>query len=553
MKSLTLLALSAVVAKASPTAEPIHPNHDSAKANANHIFNAIHSAGRQWGSSLNHNGFGFIPVTLSAGTLLYHGSFSKNPPEDLEWLAFEVEHAENFVRTARHPPKPPKGPPEHGEQPHEPSSPQKPLGQPEMNDSPDRGSETRTRGYLQTYQTTRDVQLLYVDGSGAAKSPIGTLDSQDYVLFPNSSWEWHNFPSEIQRAKAMCDMITKWGWAGIMRMEIGYEIIWCDFNTDLQHESSMRSLIPEERLKEEDFLGTYLWTRAVAERYDGLGGDRVKVDFSSMISGFFFPINISNTDPERPDLIRFKAAKEEHRWQIRTYLQKVFAGPRRFNVNWQGVVDMIVTRFSKRLAAMVSAHVSADIFIGELEHTVLTYYEAPSLPGDVTLAADDDDRNKTAEAIDRCAKNYLKPAQLSRQNWTLQDDLIHTALSVVMQHICNDLYVARSILLQVAPDTSTDAYFIDKSINNNDMDKAVNQSRAIVRNLVDELAWTTWRKPQLCAEDEVLTTVMWPFGNSEDFYNPGCVSFKEITEDRRGYWKQYEKIPGRPDPRRPNE
>lgn len=543
MKSLTLLAISAVAAKASPAAEPIRPNHDSAKANANHIFNAIHSAGRQWGSSLNHNGFGFMPVTLSAGTLLYHGGHSKDPPEGLEWLAFEVEHAENFVRTARHPPNPPKSP-EHEEQSHLPSSQQKPLGQPATHGSPHRDSEGRIRGYLQTYQTARDVQLLYVDGSGAAKSPIGTLDSQDYVLFPNSSWEWYNIQGEMQRAKAMCDMITKWGWAGIMRMEIGYEVIWCDFKSNLQHESSVRALIQEDRLKDENFMNPYLWTRAVAERYDGLGGDRVKVDFSSMVSGFFFPINISNTDPERPDLPRLKAAKLEHRLDISTYLQKVFAEPRRFNVNWQGVVDMMVTRFSKRLAAMASTNVSTDIFIGELEGAVLTYYEAPDLPGDVALTADDDDKNKTAEAIDRCATLYLKSAQLSRQNWTLQDDLIHTALSAVMQHICDNLYLMRSVLLQAAPDASSDTYFINKRIKSNDMEQALNQSRAIVRNLVDELAWTTWRKPQLCAEDEVLVTAMWPFGNSEDYYKPGCVPFDEITEQRRGYWKPYEKRPG---------
>ncbi|KAL7917941.1 hypothetical protein ACQKWADRAFT_265908 [Trichoderma austrokoningii] len=534
MKNLALLALSAVAAKASPAAEPIRPNHDSAKANANHIFNAIHSAGRQWGSSLNHNGFGLIPVTLAAGTLLYHGGYSKDPPEGLEWLAFEVEHAENFVRVAR---RSPIGRPGHDERQQH----QKPLGQPETDNDPDRGPEGRIRGYLQTYQTARDVQLLYVDGSGAAKSPIGTLDSQDYVLSPNRSFEWYNLAGEMERATAMCDMITKWGWSGIMRMEIGYEVIWCDFKSDLIHESSVRALIQEDRLKEDRFLNTYIWTRAVAERYDGLGGDRVKMDFSSMVSGFFFPINISHTDPERPDLIRLKAATLEHRLDIRAYLLKVFSEPRRFNVNWQGIVDMIVTRFSKRLAAMASTVLSADMFIEELEHATLTYLEAPGLPDDATLMAGDGGKNLTAEAIDRCATIYLKPSLLSRQNWTLQDDLIHTSLLAVMQHICNDLYLMRSVLLQAAPDPSYDAYLIDKSMDNDEMNEAVSQSRAIVRNLVDELAWTTWKKPQLCAEDEVLLTVMWPFGDSKDYYNPGCVPYSEVTEDRRGYWRPYEK------------
>ncbi|KAM0261130.1 hypothetical protein ACHAQJ_002392 [Trichoderma viride] len=538
MQALALLVISVVAAKASPTAEPIRPSHESAKANGNHIFNAIHSAGRQWGSSLNHNGFGFIPVIVPAGTSLYHGSHFDHPPEGPEWLAFEIEHAENFARTPR---GRPRDPPEQEEQLHPLSPAQKPLSQPKTDDIPGRDSEGRVRGYFHTYQTTRDVKLLYLDGTSAGKSPLGTLDSQDELLCPNSSAQWFNLEGEVYRAKAMCDLVTKWGWDGIMRMEIGFEIIYCNFSSGLELDSALRTLLPEDRLGSDSFFVYYLWSRAAAERYDGLGGDRVQMDFSSMVSGFFFPINISNTDPERPDLIRLKAAKEEHLLDIRTYLLSVVTEPRKFIVNWQAVVDMIVTRFSKRLAAMASASISTDVFIGELEGVALTYYEAPSLPDDITLTADGDDKNKTAEAIDRCAAHHLKSALPSRQDWTLQDDLIYTALLAVMQHICNDLYLMRSVLLQVAPDGTTDAYFIKKGVKSTDMEKAVNQSRAIARNLVDELAWTTWKKPQLCADDQVLLTAMWPLGDNVDHYNPGCVPLDEVTGRRRNYWTPYEK------------
>ncbi|KAJ4859759.1 hypothetical protein T069G_04747 [Trichoderma breve] len=495
MKFITLLAS---VAAAQVQTSPIRPSHDSAKANANHIFNAIHSAGRQWGSSLNHNGFGFIPVVVPAGTLLYHGGYFEDPPDRFEWLAFEVEHAENFVRV------PNRGRVGCGdEQPHPPSSDQKLLGQPET--GPGDCEEGRVRGYLQTYQTTRDVRLLYLDGTSAGKSPMGTLDSQDEVLCPSNDSD-RGFGGEMYRAKCLCDLVTEWGWDGIMRMEIGFEAIYCNFSAGLHLDSSVRTIIPEERLKPDGYMITYLWSRAAAERYDDIGGDRVQMDFSSMISGFFFPINVSNTDPDRPDLIRLGAAKREHLKDIKTYIQSAVEEPKKFNVNWQAVVDMIITRFSKRLAAMASTNVSTDLFIGELEGAIMTYLEAPRLPGDITVAEDDDGKNRTAEAVDRCASHYLKPALLSQKDWTLSDSLIHTALGVA------------------SPDVEADAYFIKRDVKK-------------------DLAWTTWKKPQLCDVDQILLTAMWPFGDSVDHFNPGCVSVQNVTARRRNYWTPHERRP----------
>ncbi|CAI4213994.1 unnamed protein product [Parascedosporium putredinis] len=64
-----------------------------------YIFNSVHSAMRQWGSSLRHNGLGLIPATVPEDTLLYHGTPRNSTPETFEWLAFEIEHAENFAGT----------------------------------------------------------------------------------------------------------------------------------------------------------------------------------------------------------------------------------------------------------------------------------------------------------------------------------------------------------------------------------------------------------------------------------------------------------------------
>ncbi len=71
--------------------------------NANHIFNAIHSSMRQWGSSLNHNGMSFFPAVVPAGTQFYHGRGAEEPVQGLEWLAYEPEHALGFSFKVRDP------------------------------------------------------------------------------------------------------------------------------------------------------------------------------------------------------------------------------------------------------------------------------------------------------------------------------------------------------------------------------------------------------------------------------------------------------------------
>ena len=69
--------------------------------NANHLFNAIHSSMRQWGSSLNHNGMSFFLATVPAGTQLYHGTSKSESIEGMQWLALEPEYALIFARPNR--------------------------------------------------------------------------------------------------------------------------------------------------------------------------------------------------------------------------------------------------------------------------------------------------------------------------------------------------------------------------------------------------------------------------------------------------------------------
>ncbi|GAB1735939.1 hypothetical protein NU219Hw_g5273t1 [Hortaea werneckii] len=233
----------------SPPTRPLYQH------NANHIFNAIQSSMRQWGSSLNHNGMSIFLATVPKDVEFYHGTSNPQPVNGTQWLAFEPEHALIFARghgppgggdEGRGGPPRPKTDrsnrsnrergrksidknlpqPYHYDKEEDPnyrehyqsSSPPLPphhFGR-EQDDrrnewepehtgdestqqkpisAPKRpASNGKSSGYLHTYRTKHPLRLLYVDGQSAAKSTKGTLDMQDMVLLHE------NPPEEAVRA-----------------------------------------------------------------------------------------------------------------------------------------------------------------------------------------------------------------------------------------------------------------------------------------------------------------------------------------------------------------
>ena len=167
-------------------------------SNARHVFNAIESSMRQWGSSLNHNGMSFFLATLPAGTQLHHGTGSDVPVTGMEWLAFEPEHALRFAWNVHLCDDPDK---QHIDElslkwswPHNlahpsefPSTQHDPRHQEALGHRPPRPPLCLTPGYIHTYSPTHPLRLLYIDGQSAAKSLNGTLDSQDYILLHSFS------------------------------------------------------------------------------------------------------------------------------------------------------------------------------------------------------------------------------------------------------------------------------------------------------------------------------------------------------------------------------
>ncbi|POR37325.1 Uncharacterized protein TPAR_02481 [Tolypocladium paradoxum] len=273
---------------------------------------------------------------------------------------------------------------------------------------------------------------------------------------------------ELARASDICDVMKEWGYDGFMRMEIGFEVVYCDFSVGVDLVTVKRTVLHDDN-RAEEHVNLYQWARAVAERYDGIGGDRVRIDFSSMVSGYFFPINISNTDPKRPGLPRLAAAGLASSWR------------------------------------------STCTFIGEVAVASLTYFDAPPLPGDITLM-EDKDKNRTAEAVDACTKHYLLPTYLDQDSWNLEDGLIHAAIETVTHGIRTRLFTTRSILLKASSATAPFGSHILRDGDN------------------------------VCPIDELLLMVMWPIGDPEDYWNPGCRPSDEIVFSRTGYWRPHDEM-----------
>ncbi|KAM0353006.1 hypothetical protein ACHAPU_001891 [Fusarium lateritium] len=557
--SLGVLLLTLDIASGnSDRVETIQPDREYAKDRAYMVFNAVHSAGRQWGSSLYHNGFSFFPATVPIGTTFYHGARTNVTPSGLEWLAFDIEHAENFARSFRM--RPGRGRP-----------PQVKMEKPGMEDVLPGSQEAREelrrrsedsaiyyasdredelgeltdpndpvnfRGYLHTYQTNREFNVLLVDGMSAGKTSMGTLDSQDLVLRENNTShkldEWH-------RALDLCKLASEWGFDGFVRIELGVEIIKCDFNDGLDLASMMRTEMYNHTMGKNN-MARFQWARAVAERYDGIGADRLRIDFSSMVSGLFFPINISSPTPERPDLKRLGAATLDELGDIKAYLRDTLRQPRRYTVNWQGVADLIINRYSKRLALMVYKPLSLHFFVDEVEAATLTWVNAPPLPDDVSMA-EREGVNQTADAIEQCRVHYLRSALAVKKRWSIEDDLIYTSFDAILGMICQTLFSVRSRLLEASGSGLGDYKIKDGFEGNDELEKAASDGRASIQDLIDSLGWSIWKQPQPCAPDETSMIAMWPLGTKEDHWHPGCRSIDTVQHPTDTYWDF--RMPGR--------
>lgn len=538
-----------------PLPKGFGPSQDVARSRGPQIFNAINNAMRQWGSSLHHNGMSFYLATVPEGVIFHHGNDNESSPDGPEWLAYEIEHAEGFARGRWGPPG--GGPPGHGRPPpgdgHNPSvdddkelPSRKPVApsrfdlvrmrkegesQHAMVDDPSSGSSDAIDdmegqgGWLHTYRTTRPLRYLYVDGMSGGKTTMGTLDTQDYLLRSDktTSYTMHEPPhmgkraggpmDERRRAYELCEMCYYWDLSGIIRMEAGFEIIHCDFKDGLDQIAALQRPDPKDGDRGRGgSVSNFEFMRALSERYDGVGSSRTTIDFSSMVSGFFYPVNLTNPDPKRPDLPRLASVTDAELAAIKADLNRVIYekhdGPNR-TVDWQDVTDLIVARYADRFKYMTEKISSASKLLDEINHLLTVYIDFSNKGSD-----------QIPSAINRCTNFYLHGISPD----TEADKFIHAAIMSVTSEICTKLFEAREILT-------------NNSANGDSLERfALSDATSTIRSLVEYLGWARFKRCSQCDVDEVCMIPMWPFGTKEDYDSPRCANSSSVRGDGENYW-----------------
>ncbi|GAM38677.1 hypothetical protein TCE0_033r09594 [Talaromyces pinophilus] len=532
--SAALIPTLALLTSSSPTPGSPSPNQlpRGRIRNANHIFNTLHSSMRQWGSAWNHNGMSFFLASVPAGTQLYHGTRSAERVNGTEWLAFEPEHALNFARAGpRHPggpDGPPYGPP--GAVPWDlPGDGPPPFDippPPRQSFFTDGSNEEDEYGYLHTYIAAKDLRLLYIDGLSAGKTDMGTLDSGDRI-FLRDSLTTSPFtdaeaqdpgkgkgpvgpPGEMQRALRGCQIAqNEWNDRidGILRAEAGFEIIMCDFERDLEIARISAVLREEEGPIDRPGGGgggggfgmnSYFY-RSIASRFNGIGGDRVKVNYDNFVTAYTYQeLDLFAQSSGENGMPRLNHFESEELDPIRADLTKLVmehdaAATAKSSFDWQGVVDMIVLKYSNLLAYLASEEVDS---LQGLQSNVTSVFLA---------FIDSRERDADMESA-RCAGQFIPSSA--------------NASSLAGQVVYDVSYTICSTLRAVLDDT----------------DFASAKTRIL--ELVEYLAWTTWKECKTkCGYNETCYVPIWPFGTVEDRRNPQCKSQNEGRSGGEGYWK----------------
>ncbi|KAJ4290998.1 hypothetical protein N0V90_010194 [Kalmusia sp. IMI 367209] len=325
---------------------------------------------------------------------------------------------------------------------------------------------------------------------------------------------------EIERARGMCDLaITLWEDRidGILRMEAGFEIILCKFEGKVQR----KSVVVVDGEKDEErggrkVTGGWRYIKAVSERYHGIGGDRVKVNYEDFVSIFAFDEGGSMqlwkndvvSDTPHP---RLQNASPKQLGPIKDAVTEMVLRSEPSGEDegrdWQAIADMVVKRYSASLHYLhtdASVRHSKEAFAAYL-NTLLQPFVSPSA------------RNTTLE-IERCIAQFipLLPVPPSRSA-----SLAHSTLHTVTFHICSTLLnafdaSATTLSRSLAATSSPPYHALD-----------------LIDSLVGYLQWTTWKECGTCADEEVCFIPIWPWGSLENHKTPRCIKEDGVGH---GYW-----------------
>ncbi|KAK9775196.1 hypothetical protein SCAR479_08172 [Seiridium cardinale] len=224
---------------------------------APHLFHSTFSLLQQLPNTVFPNGHTVAPVFIPAYTLLYHARRDADSPASPEWVAFDSDMSYGIMGGHRN-------------------------------------------VWMWSYQTTQPVKALYFDGESGNLQGLGQFDAQMLLLYGNVTGpdRTDDLDREYARALGLCKWLSEaglggkgWGFEGVVRMNAGFEMIWCDFSSESIKLISRINVTAPQLPKEDEKSDNNDMTKNQGD--DGLGEsitDRIST----------YPLPLILTKPERP-------------------------------------------------------------------------------------------------------------------------------------------------------------------------------------------------------------------------------------------------------------
>ncbi|KAJ7198832.1 hypothetical protein GGX14DRAFT_469051 [Mycena pura] len=280
-------------------------------ATENLVFDTVSAFLQHWPNTRYRNGHNLVPGIVPVGTLLYHGRTNSNLPDTLDWVATDPEHSYLFCR---------------------------------------RSSEASC--WHLTLVVSRPLQILYFDGSSAAKMNDGPMDSQDIVAWGEVLPD--RYFDELQRIRDICDWGRPLGVDGYVRMEMDFEIMLCDFTSGVEVVSMANLASPEPGSPRTPSPAIFEVVQSGSWHNRYPGDRRIKLDLTRLVS-FYDTVLV-------PSLIesRFSQERWDHRLlgisaddvtMVMERLREAYAAPppKTSDVDWDTLFKVVVDRYGERL------------------------------------------------------------------------------------------------------------------------------------------------------------------------------------------------------------
>ncbi|CCH59344.1 hypothetical protein TBLA_0B05110 [Henningerozyma blattae CBS 6284] len=535
--------------------------------NSTAIFNSIVDALRQSCSDMHPVGLSFFPAVIPQGTLMFRAG-TKEIPKSFEWLAMDPEFSYSFASHGK----------KYGRKNLERFPfPRKPKSEDNSNDTSEDAeyyskydskkydneynskvhddkyekTDRNARRHLLTFRATRDMnKFIYLDGASAAKTLTGEMDSQlllsevaKFKLDIPDEGDVDSHTAERVYAENICKWGKPFGLDGLIRVEIGFEIILCDFfqdnielvsNLDLVDSATLLGLPdPTEITKENGWplneKGTALledqlteeqkmileredrW-QSILEQYNAArsldwiragqihdsGEPRIKLDYRHMVTG----INRTTMSPNPYSRRLLNGTLNwEQQLDIAAELESslLIGYNFRSSNDWQTQFNAVIDKFAPFLKTLEKV-ITNDTLTNNEKALYTTRYTLNFI-NRFTLSSGAPNNKELA------IYEYSQPLlPLS----TDPDFLIWSSLVRVVREIIDVIYETHETLLPLVKD-----HLNDNQLTNTD-DK-IDTISSRIQTLIKTLNWTVlnYTCEKVCGWDEICYTPSWgpsPFG-----------------------------------------